>query len=189
MMTETLGGGRGASRRRIAAAAIGAVAAGAFLLVAVLLPAEYGIDPLGSGQALGLTARALSGVIAAQPGKYREDAKQFVLAPYESLEYKYTLEQGASMLYSWEATGPVFADFHSEPRGAPAGYAESFERQESPAAHGTYTAPFSGIHGWFWENRGRTDLTIRLRTAGFFTAAQEFRDGDSVMHPLAELVQ
>ena len=34
------------------------------------------------------------------------------------------------MVYSWTATGPVIYDFHSEPEGAPAGYAESFDKAQ-----------------------------------------------------------
>ena len=66
------------------------------------------------------------------------------------------------MVYSWTATGPVIYDFHSEPEGAPPGYAESFDKAQAPAANGTYTAPFSGIHGWFWENPGTKLVTITL---------------------------
>ena len=59
------------------------------------------------------------------------------------------------MVYSWPATAPVIYDFHSEPEGAPPGYAESFDKAEAPAATAR-SAPFSGIHGWFWENPGKT---------------------------------
>jgi hypothetical protein len=91
------------------------------------------------------------------------------------------------MVYSWDATGPVIYDFHSEPDGAPAGYAESFDKAQAPAAHGSYKAPFSGIHGWFWENPGTKVVTITLTTAGFYTTAQEFRDNDSSFHPLDDI--
>ena len=95
--------------------------------------------------------------------------------------------RGRRWCYSWTATAPVIYDFHSEPEGAPPGYAESFDKAEAPAANGTYTAPFSGIHGWFWENPGKTLVTITLNTAGFYTAAQEFKDNDSSFHPVDEI--
>ena len=31
-----------------------------------------------------------------------------------------------------------------------------------------FHAPFSGIHGWFWENRGLTTVTVKLNASGFF---------------------
>src|SRR5436305_11964741 len=43
------------SRKRIATATVIALAVAAILLVTAVLPAEYGIDPLGTGKALHLT--------------------------------------------------------------------------------------------------------------------------------------
>jgi hypothetical protein len=104
------------------------------------------------------------------------------------VEYKYRLQEGASMLYSWKATGEVAIDLHSEPDGAPEGYAESFESRNSSGSSGTYTAPFSGIHGWFWENRGRETVVVTLTTAGFYSGAQEFRDGGIFEHEVSAVL-
>ena len=46
---------QGPSRFAIAKAAALALVVAAVLLVTAVLPAEYGIDPLGTGRALGLT--------------------------------------------------------------------------------------------------------------------------------------
>lgn len=161
--------------------ATGAAALAALvILLTLVLPAEYGIDPLGAGAALGLI-----GLAESEPGALsetgdeppRHDAVSFELAPFESVEYKYQLFRGAGMVYSWTATGPVTVDFHAEPETGPEGFAESFRRGSHVSGHGTYTAPFSGIHGWFWENRGMTTVTVDLQASGFFAAASEFRDG------------
>ena len=124
--------------------------------VVAVLPAEYGIDPTGAGRLLGLNALATGAgtAIAAQEQPYNTDATEFVLGSYETVEYKYRLASGASLQYSWETSRPVIYDFHAEPDGAAAGYAESFDQQTLPKAHGTYVATFPGIHGWYWENPG-----------------------------------
>ncbi len=184
------GGVTPASVRKILLATAGAAVAAGIILITAVLPAEYGIDPLGTGRLLGLTdlaGGAKQGAIKPQDAAYKTNTATFEIGPYEFVEFKYRLEQGASMVYSWTATGQVIYDFHSEPEGAPAGYAESFDKAQAPAANGTYTAPFSGIHGWFWENPGTKAVTIRLTTAGFYTAAQEFRDNDSSFHPLDDI--
>ena len=175
--------------RKILLATGGAAIAAAMILVIAVLPAEYGIDPLGAGRLLGLTdlAGASGGAIKRQDAAYKTNTATFELGPYEFVEFKYRLEQGASMVYSWTATGEVIYDFHSEPDGAPQGYAESFDKARMPEANGTYTAPFSGIHGWFWENPGTKAVTITLTTAGFYSAAQEFRDNDSSFHTLDDI--
>ena len=175
--------------RKILLATAGAAVVAAVILITAVLPAEYGIDPLGTGRLLGLTdlSGGSTAAIKRQDAAYKTSTASFELGPYEFVEFKYRLEQGATMVYSWDATGPVIYDFHSEPDGAPAGYAESFDKAQSPAAHGSYTAPFSGIHGWFWENPNSKLVTITLTTAGFYSSAQEFRDNDSSFHPLHDL--
>ncbi len=176
-----------ASVGRIAAAAVGAFLVAALVFVGAVLPAEYGTDPLGTGELLGLLALAQVAAISAETGEYRLDAAELVVRPSEWVEYTYRIEQGASMLYSWEATGPVSYNFHSAPDGAPPGYAESFDAQESDAAHGSYNAPFTGVHGWYWENLGASEVTITLSTAGFYADAHEARDRVDGYHSLTDL--
>jgi hypothetical protein len=184
------------------AKAIGlSIVAAALLLVTVVLPAEYGIDPLGVGRALGITVLAPStgpivpvpppdgavlapvqeGLVAYYPGEYQLDSREFVLGPYEYVEYKYHLAQNATMLFSWAASGDVVHDFHGDRDGAQASAAQSFDQQPRRQADGSFTAPFSGIHGWYWENPGGTTISVRVTTSGFYTAAHEFRfDGTRV---------
>ena len=122
-------------------------------------------------------SRDVTSTLARQEDRFLTDEMRFTLSPFESVEYKYRLEEGDSMLYDWRATGAVLYELHSEPDGAEPGYAESFDRARAERGAGTYVAPFPGIHGWFWENRGDADATLTLRTAGFYTTAFEFRDG------------
>jgi hypothetical protein len=107
-----------------------------------------------------------------------------VLPPYEYLEYKYQLEQGAAMQYSWVASAPLAQDFHGERASATADVPkeESYDKEDRRQAHGAFTAPFSGIHGWYWENPGGEPITIRLTTSGFYSAAVEIRS-DRTRHP------
>ena len=178
-----------ADARRVLLATLGAAAVAAVLLVTVVLPAEYGIDPLRTGSALGLTALADSRprAIGPQPAGFKRDSITFELGPYEMVEYKYRLAKDASVLFSWAATGEVIYDFHSEPDGAPEGYAESFEKGRAAQVNGSYDAPFSGIHGWFWENPGAKVVTITLTTAGFYTEAIEFHAGGQRSFPVKDM--
>jgi hypothetical protein len=161
----------------IVKATLVALVVAAVVLVFAVLPAEYGMDLTGVGRLLGLNALATEATtaIVAQEQAYKTDATEFVIGSYETVEYKYRLASGASLQYTWEATRPVIYDFHAEPDGAAAGYAESFDQQTRGQSHGTYVAPFPGIHGWYWENPGVGDITIRLTTAGFYSEAIEFR--------------
>lgn len=181
------------SRVKLAQTTAIAAAAAAIILVTVVLPAEYNLDPLGTGRALGLTrisaptveerlapatgrplAPILNGPIGLYPADYKVDSTQFVLGPYEFLEYKYHLEQGATMLYAWKSTATVVHDFHGEKDSA-RGDAVSFEKKDRREGTGTFTAPFTGIHGWYWENPGGESITVTVRSAGFYSGALEFR--------------
>jgi hypothetical protein len=163
------------------------------LLVTVVLPAEYGADPTGVGTALGLTALSQASVaepvpppqgavlapvqegnVALYPAEYKFDAREFELGPYEYIEYKYHLAKDATMLFSWNATGDVLQEFHGDPDGAPSSASQSYDKKPRRKADGSFTAPFPGIHGWYWENPGGEPVTVRLTTAGFYTAAHEF---------------
>ena len=177
-----------ASRGRVVAATALSITVATLLLVVAVLPAEYGIDLTGAGRLLGLTALSEEGpqVITPQAIGFKRDHVEFVLKRYESIEYKYRIDAGASMLYSWTTTRPISSDFHSEPDGGPEGYAESFDQQDSDGQHGTYTAPFSGIHGWYWENDGLGDVTIQLRTAGFYSEPRTYFDGAVFPQELVE---
>jgi hypothetical protein len=180
------------STRNLFKAMAAAFVVAAVVLVAFVMPAEYGVDPLGIGRALGLTAissPALApipppqgetlapvalGPVALYPGQYKFDAREIVLGPYEYVEFKYHLAQGATMLFSWRADGDVMHDFHGDPEGAPADAAQSFDAAPRRQADGHFTAPFTGIHGWYWENPGGEPVTVRLHTAGFYTIGHQF---------------
>lgn len=173
-----------------------------FILVMFVLPAEYGVDPLGTGAALGLTAianpsagpavAAPEGATAATPvvegpvgryaATYKRDAVEFTLGPYEYVEYKYHLQSGASMLYSWTATTAVVHDMHGELNGDP-NQVTSFNKSTRDNDHGAFEAPFTGLHGWYWENPGGETVTVKLTTGGFYASAMEFRfDKTKVPH-------
>ena len=163
------------STRKILIATVVALLTAAALLFGAVLPSEYGIDPLGTGRLLGLLALGQAQPIAVEAGEYRVDQAELSLYPAEWVEYFYRLDEGSDMMFTWAATGPVNYNFHASPDGAPAGYAESFDSQDGEEGHGTYTAPFTGIHGWYWENIGTEEITITLTTAGFYTTAEEGR--------------
>jgi hypothetical protein len=193
--------------RTLVSASAVALGVAALLLVTVVLPAEYGMDPLGTGRLAGLSSLAgteavgepvppprgekivpvAEGPFALYPEQFKVDAREIVLGPYEYVEYKYHLEKDAVMLFSWRASGDVMHDFHGDPEGQPSTSAQSFDKRAREEADGSFTAPFTGIHGWFWENPGGETITVRVTTAGFYTSAHQFRfDRSRVDRPVRE---
>jgi hypothetical protein len=196
-----------ASAERIGVGVAGAILVAGVILVAAVLPAEFGVDPLGTGKRLGLSGIAAAaepdattaaaapaqeleptrpGANTPQPSGFKRDVIKLSLGPYEGVEYKYQMEKGGSMVYTWTSTGKVRYDFHGEPAGAPPDYAESYEMSEGQAAQGSFFAPSSGIHGWFWENLSTDDITITLTSAGFYSSGIEMRPDGRTVHQVAE---
>lgn len=185
------------SLSRLAKTTVIALVAAGVLLVTIVLPAEYAVDPVGTGRWLGLTdiaspsltpveavspegaalAPVQNGPIGEYPAEFKLDVFEITLQPYEYVEYKYHLEQGATMLYSWTANAAVIHDLHGErASGAGGGTAEeSFDKQDRRQASGSFIAPFAGIHGWYWENPGGEPIRIRLTSSGFYGSALEIR--------------
>ena len=183
------------TKSKLILATIAALLVAGVILVTVVLPAEYDIDPLGTGELLGLVVLSRPGATAipvredglvALQSSYRNDSKEFVLPPGEFIEYKYRLEAGRAMLYSWSATNFVRSEMHSEADGAPPGTAEFFEVAERTLfRHGSYVAPFPGIHGWYWLNETDDTVTVTLHASGFFDYAVAFyEDRPPVEHEL-----
>jgi hypothetical protein len=190
------------ARQRIALAAGIALLVAGLVLVMFVLPAEYAVDPLGVGARTGLLALGTTGqqvaaleaaaagaasggsgssqaaIIVPQDTAFQQETVTFTLAPREGMEYKYRLDKGSALLYSWTASVPVNYEAHAEPDGAPRGYAQSYEKVSGKArVSGTLTAPFAGIHGWYWENPTDEPITVTLTTAGYYALAHEFRSG------------
>jgi len=188
------------------------------ILVAFVLPAEYGIDPLHTGRALGLTALAsanepatkpqtvgpapsaaveqsqtfvinpvlvpsptgeaptVKDTFIAQPARFQFDSRDITLASGEGMEIKYDMKRGAGLVYSWTADAPLKFEFHGEPNVKPQGkegtdYYESYELDDKRGrdhGYGTFVAPSTGIHGWFWENTSGKPVKLKLASSGFF---------------------
>lgn len=177
------------------ATAVALVAAGA-ILVTVVLPAEYAIDPTGAGRALGFTqmgevkaqlaAEAAADAIpqvsptplvsqssaSADPvvGERRPDVTTLTLAPGEGAEIKAKMAKGASLQFDWSVSGgAVNFDTHGDPPNAPRSFYHGYGKgKDSTGEQGTLVAAFDGKHGWFWRNRSDRPVTITLRTDGIY---------------------
>ncbi len=152
----------------------------AVLLIAIM-PAEFGLDPTGVGQKLGLLKLANSPQtkIQAQIIQCSEDEKTagqsdlwtdtvaIVVPPKDGLEYKFYLRKGNKMEFTWKTdNGKLYFDFHGEPEGDTSGYFKSYKETTDNQSSGSLTAPFTGSHGWYWENKSSHPVIVSLRTRG-----------------------
>jgi hypothetical protein len=170
------------------------------LLVTVVLPSEYGIDPTGAGRILGLTemgeikmqlAEEAAAELASEPrfddgpltqavsnppaaAANRVDRKEITLAPGEAAEIKLRARKGVSITYSWSVSGgAVNYDAHGDPLVKRRGFYHGYGKgKASVGQKGAIVTAFDGTHGWFWRNRSERSVIITLQTSGAYTDIQ-----------------
>ena len=189
------------SGRTLARATLFALLIALVLLFTAILPAEYGIDPLRTGAALNLLGLAganqssgaapgavKAGVFTPRPGIYKMESEDFLLGPGDGVEMKYHMEKGASMVYGWKGDGKLIFEFHGEPDKKPRpDYFESYQKDDKvgrDSSYGSFIAPSTGIHGWFWQNKSKKEVRFHLTVSGFFESATMFVDGSPQDMPL-----
>ena len=164
------------------------LAVAALILVVVVLPAEYQIDPTGLGRTMGLdrlgggpSAEVLEmaplGASVSRDEAFRTEEKKVALAAGEEMELKIAMAEGDTVVFSWQTDrGEIYSDFHAEPYGEPPGGAIRYEESEGASAgHGAVNAPFAGHHGWYWVNPNDFPVQVTLEISGFFAVIKERR--------------
>lgn len=175
-----------------------AVLVAAAIAVLFVLPAELGIDPTGFGKATGLSELSqeakltelqkgeLRGgsVVSFSDAPVKTDRWTYELGPFKSIEFKYTMEKGAGMLFHWHASGPLHYDMHSHPFEGGVDFTESYAVGDASDQQGTYVAQFSGIHGWYWQNQTMDNVTLTLDATGQFSESTLFGDVGERKRPI-----
>ena len=71
------------------------------------------------------------------------------------------------MEYVWITDGePLYFDLHGEPEGDTTGYFESYAIATLAEMKGSFTAPFTGVHGWYWKNNSDSPVAVQLIVKG-----------------------
>lgn len=164
---------------------------GSLVVAMSIAIAEFGVDPGGFGEKTGLirlyeakfeyyllkgqnrnALRPLSSELSVP-----DDEWQISLGPFESIEFKYEVEQGTVILFTWLATAPLHFDMHAHPFEGGEALTESYIVDESPNFSGQYTAGFTGLHGWYWQNRKFETVMLTLRVEGKVEKSLVYQNG------------
>ncbi|MBA3041268.1 MAG: transmembrane anchor protein [Alphaproteobacteria bacterium] len=175
-----------------------AVVIASALLVTVVLPAEYGVDPTRAGSLLGLTEMGRIKMQLAAEAKAEEASVQpapvapaaVVAAPAAGVASETVLgvrtdetvltlapDQGAEIKLVMEEGARVAFTWTSS--GGAVNFDTHADRPGTPyhgygkgteqRVEGELVAAFTGSHGWFWRNRTGEPVTITLRTTGAYS--------------------
>lgn len=163
------------------------------LLVCIVIPAEYGTDPTGVGQLLGLKRMGEIKTKLKQKtlneknnfdehisinrdmresivkSKIKNNLTEFSIGPDEAIEIKLEMQTGSSVKYSWTTNGGgLNYNLHGD------GYMGSQKTitykkgRMTISDNGEFNAEFDGYHGWFWRNRNSETVTVVLETDGHY---------------------
>lgn len=170
------------------------------LLVTVVMPAEYAIDPTGAGRLLELTPMgelkaalaaeadaeraqpAVAAAAVAQATQAQTPASStqhhevnLTLKPNEAAEIKLEMKKGAQVNYLWSANGgELYYDAHGDPYNAPKDFYYGYGKgQQTPELQGVLVAAFDGKHGWYWRNRSEQTVQLTLRTVGDYITIEQ----------------
>lgn len=161
------------SAGRILLATCGSGLVALVLLVTVVAPAEYGYDPTGIGHKLGLdalhnTVPTASVLWDAQSAR-RNDSASVTLGPGEGVEVKAEMTEGQQLLFSWRAEGgPLFLELHGDHHDKDIPYSSYKTLPSVTRGEGGLTAPFDGLHGWYWRNDNDHDVVVTVDTIGYY---------------------
>jgi hypothetical protein len=174
-----------------------AIAIAAIILVTTVLPAEYGIDPSGVGDLLGLTsmgkikvslaeeatiinskANNMSEMVTesitdsetSQPEVIDQKGKMVIsLKPNEGIELKLYMKKDDIVNYSWFTDGATIKyDAHTD-----SGDYHCYNKGSKEKDEGILKAFYNGRHGWYWKNRTAKIVTITLQVNGMYADFRE----------------
>jgi len=174
---------------------------GLLILFGGILPAELGRDPTGLGKLFGtdmlggqnipVVQDATGGTSAASATvPYVSHFVDISLAPgadpdrLDELEYKVKMKKGGAFVYSWEVLeienpNHFYSDFHGhtmQDKGVMT--VGDYRKANGSADNGRLIAPFTGIHGWYFQNQSTRPVTVRLRLAGFYELVAPGEEGN-----------
>lgn len=96
----------------------------------------------------------------------RKEEMSATIKPGQGVEIKLSMKKGAKVTYAWKVSGGVVNhDTHGEAPGSRSAF--SYKKANSVAGdQGVLEAAFDGSHGWFWRNRGQSDVTVTIQVEG-----------------------
>lgn len=112
------------------------------------------------------------GAAREQKSAYRTDTVEVNLLPTKDMrrrneiEFSIKMKAGDTLVYSVSSPGApdVYQEFH----GHTDEKVTFYKKAAGDTHHGSLVAPFDGIHGWWFDNRGAQPAKVTVKLAGFY---------------------
>ena len=99
---------------------------------------------------------------------YKSETLEAIVNPRNEMEFMTMIDEGEVMLYTWEASEPLYYDFHAHQHGGNPDVWTRYADGTSIRDQGSIVAPYTGEHGWYWVNEGTQPITIKLTVTGYY---------------------
>lgn len=109
-----------------------------------------------------------------QQAPFRSETVQIVLQPTERTEVKSVMDRDQVIMYRWNASAPVYVDFHGHDPDDDSYWYRYREQEAGMSSFGSLVAPVDGEHGWYFRNDSSTEIVIDLRVSGYFNAIEDY---------------
>jgi len=177
---------------RMLAITAGALIVASAIVLGAILPAEFNLDPLGLGKLTGLNrlwaprevpfdiTKSEVPLAREYPSGFRSDTIEIPLNPDGSrlggdqLEYKVRMRKDATLIYEWSVADiPISTEFYFDFHGHTLSDGKemtvaTYRKDTGTSANGALTAPFDGVHGWYFQNQSLNNVVVHVRISGFY---------------------
>jgi hypothetical protein len=177
---------------RMLAITLGALVGASVIVFGAILPAEFNLDPFGVGKMSGLsrlwaprevafdTSASTVPLAREYASGFRSDTIEIPLRREgdptrgDELEYKVRMNKDATLIYEWsvsEIPNPeeFYYDFHGHTlTNVKEMTVATYKQATATSANGALTAPFDGVHGWFFQNQSVNPVVVHVKISGFY---------------------
>jgi hypothetical protein len=180
------------SAGRMLAITAGALIVASVIVFGAILPAEFNWDPLSLGKITGLSRLWAPREVALDitktdvplareyPSGFRSDTIAIPLRREgdptrgDELEYKVRMSRDATLIYEWSVADipnpeEFYYDFHGHTlTNEKEMTVATYKQATATSANGALTAPFDGVHGWFFQNQSVNPVVVHVKISGFY---------------------
>lgn len=125
---------------------------------------------------------SVKGLITLHDAPFRSETILIEIEDLGEVEHKFIMSEDMSFVYSWQVLGArgdgVYFDFHGHPRAEdrdsfPEDFEMAYSKSEGTVQNGSFTAPFDGLHGFYFMNLEEGPITVELKVSGYYDSHRE----------------
>jgi hypothetical protein len=84
------------------------------------------------------------------------------------------MRKDATLIYEWSVAGiPISTEFYFDFHGHTLSDGNemtvaTYRKNTGTSSNGALTAPFDGVHGWYFQNQSLNNVIVRVKISGFY---------------------